>query len=388
MDVMLDNSAVNGLIEKDSFQFTQFYQNLKILKDRGQIRVIATPTNVIELSLFPKEQFQLRNNLSIALNNLIDGKNLVSDFEYNSLYNFSNLVNRHFNGGINDITVVNYLAGESIFPYLAILAEMAAIPEFDIPESLRSIQYSKLITTATQLLFITEPEVYLKAIIQQSKNEVVDPAVSKTLNAFDDTSIEELKTFIVDKKKNVSRIKNLTTYQKVKKDIVEDYTGALLYETLCSCFRYYENFVKLFNIEHIVNNWNMRFENNLDKYVPLDKNIIDAISNKTTLLKPYYFSVIFFLCQRYSNGLIPDFYFSINNFFEELEQNFRDPKEISEGLNLDLNYLSNLNRVDYFITFDKAQGRSANKYIGNMKSLNGEVSKRILNTAKELEELI
>jgi len=371
ISVLLDNSAVNHLVGEDECSPSEMFAHLLQYQNAGRIKVMATPTNILEIYLCsskPDKRLAMARNL----NELVGGKRVLPDFEFETLSNLVALLRRHIPTGVVDETIPEALGKRGALPFLALLAELALIEDFEggFPGD---IVRAKLGTLLSQLMIMAEPDVFIPQLIRQARGEPVDDGVRARLKEVDNLSLPVLEGKIAELKKTTVRSSNLNTWLKNREETVRLYTSAITTEAVVKCFDFPADLhylLKLFDFWEIVAHWEEKFLGEV--YTPLSQELKAAFQEGAETPHPaYYLELISRLCDRYSGGLMTASYYSVLGFFKELERNIRRPKTISDGLTLDMNYLAVLPRVDWFISFDSFQANAAEEYAASLVGEDG-----------------
>lgn len=383
---------MNSLVaEHDYEQPGELYSLLEAGTKRELLEVFAIPTNVIEIALCP--QAEKRHFMAKRLNELISGIRMSPSFEYATTWRFCQIVSKQFEGALNSREPLELLSRNNVVPFIGLLGQMAALREYPLG-NFEPIVRTKFATTLAQLRIMSEPDIYIHELAKQAIGESPDPAAIEALRSIDQLSLDDLKNEIVRVQESIVRVKNVTRLQKSRDALTRQYTAHALFETIMNCFHYYEDILRVFNFSAIIVQWDNRVPGaeKCDNFMPLPEDItVEGLEPRLDEpLMGKYFQIIQLLCHRYSSGLLPTMFFGIRRFLLELERNLRDPRKLSEGLNLDLNYLSQLDQANCFISFDSFQANGANEYVKNLLSADGGNGPRIriFRSVGDLRELL
>ncbi len=220
---------------------------------------------------------------------------------------------------------------------------------------------------------MSEPDVFIPEMVKGTKRVAAAKEVSDRLTALDNMESSELMAKIEELRQTVVRVRDVSKLQRNRDGLIQQHTYYLLSEAIQHAFEYYEDILHTFDFGVIVDEWDSRLSvpEGCELYRPLpawiDRQSIRPSADGAVLKQ--YFAILDLLCERYSNGLLPATYYANRQFLIELERNLRSPKKLSEGLNLDMNYLAQINRVSVFVSFDSFQAKGAEEYAKSIEKL-------------------
>jgi hypothetical protein len=388
--VVLDNSAVNRFADlAGRWTETKLAQLLLSLRHTNTALVWANPTNVIEIVLCP--DLQKRQTMAIALNNLIEGRRMMPSYTDIMVEDFCRALEDHWPGSIKGWSAIKNEANSTAQLYLGLLGQLAALVNYQ-PGPFDEIIRCKLETTYIQSEFVKDPDQMLRIYDPCIEEKQLDQVFHQKLLEVKRLPLVELKQRIESNLKQPKKLSSINKFQQKKYDLAEFYARYEAAKAFDATFKYAEQMLATFALTVVVKNWEKRNPQlgDRERFEPLDKVLQKAFleeEDRAAHLK-YCGRILDKLIGRYgANGFIPIPNLMMDVYVNELERTLRDPKSVSEGLVLDMDYVAAVLKADVFLTFDDKLAATLKTRLQRIK-INDSKNRVVVTSTEELQRYL
>ncbi len=352
LKVYLDQSAASRLIDKGSIARSDLYNGLLDLQSQTKIEVWASPHNAVELAIWSDRP--RRQAVSLALEELTEGRRMLASHEFILLYEALGLINVAWPGASVRFEKFQSLAQDNQRLYSGLVAHMAALQEYDTSRGACEIIRTKRLSQLRQLRLLVSAKDCLELLINNpqltAQTEPAFDACHENLPIEDiDQEIDTCRT----KLKQVGKQKNIA--QKLEKNraqVVQRFMGSIAIPAIGVAIGGFHNLLELWDYSALVTEWDSPEEgigSHMD-CTALPDDLAGRFSSSSAKPDDYWALANLTLQRIVPLQWMPSI--MLDFLSREMEKAFKTATEPTEGLTIDVDHISGLFYCDVLLTYD------------------------------------
>jgi len=350
--IYIEQSVVKSLIHEKGFKRTSLFNDLMALQQTGEYQIWISPENAIELALWSNHD--MRKACSLALEELTEGRRMLSSYEFILFKEFVDYINLVWSESAVNIEVFQSREMENQRLFSGLIAHMAALRDYDASGAFEELVRTKKLSQLRQLKHLVDGKFAFDLLSKPA------PDAGQIEMAFDSKyasmsisdivkEIDELKIALKDlgKQKAIAQ-----QFQKNRQSIIGFLQHSFGYPEFLCAMRSFENIVGIFNYKFLVENWTSIKQKVAKEFspVPLPLEIASAFRNGEQTSYTYEIFIRALFASIVPSLQLPKMMCYL--LCTEFEKALCKAEPPTEGLTIDIDHACSIYVCDIFLTYD------------------------------------
>jgi hypothetical protein len=255
LKVYLDQSAASRLIDNGSVARSDLYNGLLNLQAQAEIEIWSSPHNAVELAIW--SDHPRRQAVSLALEELTEGRRMLASHEFILLYEALGLIDAAWPGIGVCFDRFQELAQHNQRIYSGLVAHMAALQDYDTSKGSCEIIRTKRLSQLRQLRLLVSAKTCLELLVTNPKlTAQTEPAFDAAYESAPMQDIDDEINACREKLKQVGKQRNIAQkLEKHRSQIVQHFMGSFAIPAIDVAVGGFHNILILWDFSALVAEW-------------------------------------------------------------------------------------------------------------------------------------